>query len=284
MAEPITLDNDLLESIPSIILKDDNKILMAPFMINEVVFSMGPDKAPSSDGFTTLFYQKYWEFVGIDLLLALEESKRNRVILKELNSTLITIIPKMVNPKSFADFHPIALCNTLYKIFTKAISIRLAKLIPRIISIEHEILHSIVSQKNSAMILKLDMMKAYDRVDWNALTLVLSKFGFGKSWIKWIYACISLARFLVLINGSPCGFFSSSQSVRQGDPLSPFLFIILAEAFSRAIRSVRSYGLWQGVHVANLRESFSYCLFADDTMLFGYPSMEEAKVIRKNNF
>lgn len=110
--------------------------------------------------------------------------------------------------------------------------------------VAHEILHSIVSQKIPTMIVKLDMMKAYDRVDWNALNLVLSKFGFGKSWIKWIYTCISVDRFLVLINGSPCGLFSSSWGVRQGDPLSPFLFINMAKSFSRAIRSARSSGLW----------------------------------------
>lgn len=116
LAEPVALDNNFLEAIPSISLEDENKILMDLFTINEVeaFFSMEPAKAPGLDGFTTLFYQKCWEFVVNDVLLALEEFQRNRSIIKELNTTLITIIPKMVNPKSFADFHPIALCNNLY--------------------------------------------------------------------------------------------------------------------------------------------------------------------------
>lgn len=179
---------------------------------------------------------------------------------------MIAIIPKKEVIKTFADFCPIALCNTLYKIFTKAISLHLAKIISKIISLEqggfvpsretiegaivaHEVLHSISIQKFPAMILKLDMMKAYDRVEWGALGLVLEKLGFSKAWVKWINACISSARFSVLTNDSPCGFFSSSRGLRQGAPLSPFLFILLAESFSWAIKAVKLKGLWKGVRI-----------------------------------
>ncbi|XP_059066261.1 uncharacterized protein LOC131857592 [Cryptomeria japonica] len=170
-----------VNSIPPLVNEDDNKMLMAPFTngeLREVVFSMPPEKALRPDGFMTLFFQKCWDFVENDVLLALEESRRNRTILKELNTTLIAIIPKVDNPNSFSDFHPIALCNTLYKIITKAISVRLSKLIPRIVSIDqgrfvpgretskgaivaHEISHSISLQKTVTMILKSDMLKAY---------------------------------------------------------------------------------------------------------------------------
>lgn len=128
------------------------------------------------------------------------------------------------------------------------------------------------------MILKLDMTKAYDRVDWCALCLVLSKLGFSKSWIKWVHSCISFARFSVLLNGSPCGFFSSYRGIRQGDPLSLFLFILLVEAFSWAIRAARSAGLWKGISISEVLDPVSHCLFVDDTLLFGHASMSEAKV------
>lgn len=159
-------------------------MLMAPFSsqkVKEVVFSMAPEKALGLDGFTTLFFQKCWSFLGDEILLVLEEARRNRSILKEMNTTLFAIIPKTKNPNSFVDFHPIALCNTLYKIITKAISMRLARLIPKIIVgeqggfvpgketaegaiVAHEVLHSISTLSIPAMILKLYMMKAYDRV------------------------------------------------------------------------------------------------------------------------
>lgn len=126
---------------------------------------------------------------------------------------------------------------------------RLAKLLPKIISVEqggfipkrettegeiveHEVLHSISVHKCLAMILKLDMMKAYDRIEWNVLKVVLSRLGFSLAWIKWIMSCISLARFLILVNGSPCGIFHSSRNLQQGGPLSPFLFILLAKTLS----------------------------------------------------
>ncbi|XP_057832660.2 cytochrome P450 750A1 [Cryptomeria japonica] len=187
---------------------------MAPFTLaelKEIVFSMHPEKAPGLDGFTALLFQKCWEFIGNDVLLALEESRRNRSILRELNTTLIAIIPKVDNPTSFSDFHLIALCTTLYKIFTKAISVRLSRLLPRIVSLEqggfvpgretsegvnvaHEVLHSISQQKVLAMILKLDMLKAYDRVNWQALRVVLYHLGFSSCWVKEINV---IADFLV---------------------------------------------------------------------------------------
>lgn len=215
--------------------------------------------------------------------------------MKELNTTLIFIIPKKEDVKSFVDFWPISLCNTLYKIFTKAISLKLEKILPKLISLEqggfvpgretakgaivaHEVLHCISSQKSLAMILKLDMMKAYDRVEWHACKVLLSMC-FLYAWVKWIHSCISSARFLVILNGSPYGFFSSSRGLRQGDPLSPFLFILLAESFSWAIRAARSHGFWQGIRIRDFPQVISHCLFADDTPLFGHSSLLEAKII-----
>lgn len=173
---------------------------------------------------------------------------------------------------------------------------RLTKLLPKIISLEqggfvpqretsegaivaHEVLHSISTQKYPTMILKLDMMKAYDRVEWNVLKFVLSRLGFSLAWIKWIMSCISSARFSVLVNGSPFGFFHSSRGLRQGDPLSPFLFILLSEALSWAIRSVRVNGLWKGIKIQNFDQRISHRLFADDTLLFGSASLKEDRVI-----
>jgi hypothetical protein len=78
--------------------------------------------------------------------------------------------------------------------------------------------------------------KAYDHVDWNFLLYLLKRCGFAERWCSWIKHCISTVRFSVLINGSPSGFFGSSRGVRQGDPLSPFLFVLVMEAFSRMIR------------------------------------------------
>ncbi|XP_057856996.2 uncharacterized protein LOC131066288 [Cryptomeria japonica] len=147
--------------------------------------------------------------------------------------------------------------------------------------VDHEILHSISQLSIMAMILKLDMMKAYDRVSWQVLLCVLKNFGFEVKWVKWIQAYISMTRFSVNLNGSPCGFFASSRGLKQGDPLSPFLFIILVEDLSRAILGARDSGLWKGISIPHMVASHSHCLFVDDTLLFGKATMGEAKVINR---
>jgi hypothetical protein len=118
---------------------------------------------------------------------------------------------------------------------------------------------------------KLDMEKAYDHVDWNFLLYLLKRCSFGERWCSWIKHCILFVWFLVLINGSPFGFFGSSHGVRQGDLLSPFLFVLVMEAFSKMINAIYSRGLISGFSVGPRevdRVEVSHLLFADDTLVF----------------
>lgn len=122
-------------------------------------------------------------------------------------------------------------------------------------------------------------MKAYDRGDWSFLMQILKKFGFHEKWCKWIY--LSGAMFYVLINGIPSRFFNSSQGVRQGDPLSPFLIIVLTEALSRSVKKAHLEGKWKGIHFPNTRLTITHSLFFDDTILFGMSTIDEAKKIKE---
>jgi hypothetical protein len=115
------------------------------------------------------------------------------------------------------------------------------------------------------------MEKAYDHVNWNFLLYLLRRCGFGEKWCLWIKQCILTARFLVLINGAPFGYFGSSRGVRQGDPLSPFLFVLVMEAFSRMIGAITSRGLISGFSVGSSEQTraiVSHLLFVDDTLVF----------------
>ena len=103
------------------------------------------------------------------------------------------------------------------------------------------------------LLCKLDMEKAYDHMNWKFLLYLLRRCGFEEKWCSWIEHYISSMRFLVLINGSSSGFFDSSHGVRQGDPLSPFLFVLVMEAFSRMIKASINRGLITGFSVGASR-------------------------------
>lgn len=145
--------------------------------------------------------------------------------------------------------------------------------------VSHEVLHSINSSQSPNFVVKLDMMKAYEKVCWTFIFQVLQKMSFLKTWCKWIKACTSRASLLVIINGKASDLFSSTQGVRQGDPLSPTLFIIMVEAFSKTIKLHNSLGKWKGVHIHGTSLFITHSLFANDTLFFGNSHASEAKQI-----
>ncbi|XP_057824708.1 secreted RxLR effector protein 78-like [Cryptomeria japonica] len=143
-----------------------------------------------------------------------------------------------------------------------------------------KVLHSMIKEKVRSMTIKLDVSKAYDRVIWNFLIHVLRKFGFVNKWIECVKFCISTVSFSLLVNGSVCGFFEATNGLRQGDPLSPFLFVLVAEVLRNNIKNCDRMGLWRGIIVHPQIEPIAHSQFADDILLFGVASMEEAITIK----
>ncbi|CAL9026199.1 unnamed protein product [Prunus brigantina] len=118
--------------------------------------------------------------------------------------------------------------------------------------------------------LKLDMNKAYDRVEWDFLEKVMQKMGFNAGWIHLIMCCVTTVNFTVVINGQPGGAFSPSRGIRQGDPISPYLFLFISEVLSLLIKNACETDLLQGINKINLYggPTLSHLLFADDTLIF----------------
>ena len=117
----------------------------------------------------------------------------------------------------------------------------------------------------------MDLEKAYDHVEWPFLFLVLKKMGFGEKWIGWIKWCVSTARFLVLVNGTPSGFFQSSRGLRQGDPILPYLFVVVMEALNCLIKRAVNGGFLSHCQVRGRGGEgvkISHLLFANDTLIF----------------
>lgn len=124
----------------------------------------------------------------------------------------------------------------------------------------HEIIHSMEKSKNQGMAFKLDISKAYDRVRWKFLYYVLAKFGFNDRVIGIIRECVEYVQYLVLVNGIPWGSFKAGKGLRQGDPLSPYLFIMVVEVSGRNFLSLLNSGKIQGIRATSTLPSFSNSL------------------------
>ena len=133
------------------------------------------------------------------------------------------------------------------------------------------------------MVCKLDIEKTYDHVNWEALFYLLNRMGFGLKWKGWIKACVTSVRFSILVNGSLEGFLGSFRGLRQGDPLSPLLFLLIMEVLSRILKKTKENNLIQGFHVGAVNSvgvRISHLLFADNTILFCDASKEQLLSIR----
>jgi len=126
------------------------------------------------------------------------------------------------------------------------------------------------------MLIKLDLSKAFDRLSWQYLCSVLESFGFNKLWVNWILKLTSSAFFSILVNDTPFQPFHSTKGIRQGDPLSPFLFILMAEGLGRYLKAMVLEGSLKGIPLHNLHPTPSHSQFFDDTPLMNTPTVREA--------
>jgi hypothetical protein len=192
--------------------------------LKEVLHSFQHDKSSGPDSWPIEFYLGFFDLIGSDLLGVVNESRRTGVIHGPINATFIALIPKVKKDETFEDFKPISLCNCLYKIIAKVISRRLKRILSNNISPEQfgflhgrqiheaigvaqEALHNLKVKNLSGAILKLNLSKAYDRVSWLYLKMLLIHLGFDIDFIRWIMGCVSSATFVVLVNGAPSPFF-----------------------------------------------------------------------------
>ncbi|XP_057428472.1 uncharacterized protein LOC130721892 [Lotus japonicus] len=280
------------------------QILEDPFTKEEVtkaLFQMHPTKAPGIDGFPALFYQRFWSVIGDDVAEFCLQILHGHVSPGIINHTVLVLIPKVKKSVHANQFRPISLCNVIFKIVTKTIANIMKIILPDLICesqsafvpgrlitdnalIAYECFHYMkkrINGRNGTMALKLDMSKAYDRIEWSFLSSVLSSMGFPQNWVDLIMHCVSTVSFSIMLNGNPQPRFVPNRGLRQGDPLSPYLFILCGEVFSALInRAVVSQNL-TGIKVARSAPVISHLLFADDSVLFGRADMREAECLKE---
>lgn len=180
------------------------------------------------------------------------------------------MIPKVKNPCQAKNFRSISLRNVVYKLASKVLVDRLKQLLSTIISkyqsaivpsmlifdnvlIAYEALHTMTTRKKGkedSMTLKVDMTKAYDRVEWKFLEGMLKRMGFNEKWITLIMMCVTIVGYAILINGIPSRIIYPKRGIRQGNPISPYLFLLCAEGLSALMSDAKLHGRIKGVKIA----------------------------------
>uniref|UniRef100_A0A803QNQ9 Reverse transcriptase domain-containing protein n=1 Tax=Cannabis sativa TaxID=3483 RepID=A0A803QNQ9_CANSA len=265
--------------------------LSSPYTFEEVkkaLFQLAGDKAPGPDGFNPSFFQKNWDSSGKDLCHAALHALATNADLRQVNETILVLIPKIKNASRVKDFRPISLCSTLYKVVSKTIANRLKTTLSDLIShnqgaflsdriifdniiIANEVIHAINNRKQGKVgwaALKLDMEKAFDKVEWAYIDHILHHFGFPDPFISLILNCLSSVSFRLRINNCLSHQIFPSRGIRQGDPLSPYLFLLVAEGLSGTINARAHSNAFHGISISRSAPTISHLLFADDSLLF----------------
>ncbi|GJZ06780.1 RNA-directed DNA polymerase, eukaryota [Tanacetum coccineum] len=264
--QTINLDSHMFQKISI----DQNADLESDVSLEEIkkaVWECGTNKSSGPDGFSFEFIQKYWNIIQHDVINVVKEFFSSSKFPLGSNSSFITLIPKSLDAKMVKDFRPISLIGSFYKIVAKILSNRLCIVMPDLISDYHKI---------KAMIFKADFEKAFDSVRWDYLDGVLNNFGFGVKWRGWIQACLSSAMGSILVNGSPSSEFKFHKGLKQGDPLSPFLFILVMESLHISFNNILNSGLYKGIRIDESL-TLSHLFYADDAVFIG--KWDKANVI-----
>ncbi|XP_071940698.1 uncharacterized protein [Coffea arabica] len=238
------------------------------------------------------------DIIGEDVYRVVQSFFCGEELPSRVSATSLVLLAKVARPKDFSEFRSISLCNFVNKIISKLLANHLASVLLKIISenqsgfvrgrlisdnylLAQELISSIGwAARGGNVALKLDMMKAYDRVVWPFLINVLRAFGFGERWIDMVWRLISNVWFSVIVNESSYGFFKSTWGLRQGDPLSPALFIIGAEVLSRSLNKLQSHRGFQGFRVPRECPLVSHLGYADDVLVFSSAVMKSLKLVK----
>lgn len=261
--------------------------LTTPFTkeeIDSVIREMPTDRASGLDGFTGIFLKSCWHIIMEDFYKLCDQFFEGGLKLESVNEGFITLIPKIASPATVNDFHPITLLNCCLKVITKLLANRLQKIILKIIhrnqygfikgrSIQDclawafEYIFQCQASKKPIIFLKLDFAKAFDTIEHKAMLEIMKHMGFNDKWLGWIRSLFTSGKSSVLLNGVPSRQFFCKCGVRQGDPLSPLIFVLAAYLLQAAINEAFRQGKINLPFPRQNQNDYPVVQYADDTIL-----------------
>lgn len=280
-------DNDVIFPPPEI--PSENDIL-------EILKQMRRDASPGPDGLNVAFYRAAWNWIKDDVTAMVGSFYETGKLQSGMNATNIVLVPKNSNPKSPADFRPISLCNVSYKIIAKSLANYIQNKLPNLICdtqqafvkgrrisnnivLAQQIAHSfnLTSFNQKAFLLKIDLSKAFDRIEWRFIADALCRKGFHANFVRLVLSCINSANFSVVINGQSYGYFSAHRGIRQGCPLSPYLFVLAINELSDQLADAIQRNHISGIKLGQNDPSIHSLMFADDLIIVGQAQQEEVR-------
>nr|CAD1823673.1 unnamed protein product [Ananas comosus var. bracteatus] len=268
------------------------------FTVDEVksaIFSCAPDKAPGPDGFPMLFYQRFWTILKDDIMDVFDSFYNGSSDLTRLNISWICPISKKKDVTSARDLRPISLVHSMPKLISKVLATRLQRFMNLLINpfqaafvkgryildnflSAHILVHHLHSSNQQAALFKIDFERAFDNINWHFLTELLQTRGFGQRWINWISCLLHSSTTAVLVNGAAGLPFTCKRGLRQGDPLSPLLFILCTDVLFQMLHFASSAHFLPSIGIGDAK--LHTLQFADDMLLFFDGSTRLAAVIK----
>ena len=263
--------------------------------VRAVISELPSHKAPGPDGFTGLFYKLAWDIIKPDIMNAMNAFwAQDARSLCHLNGAYMILLRKKENPEAIADYRPISLVHSFAKLVTKCLARRLSTVLPQLVQpnqsafIQGRCIHdnfrsvslackSIYAKRSPCILLKIDIAKAFDTVAWTFLLEVLQHMGFGLRWRNWLSALLASSNTRILLNGRVGRRICHARGLRQGDPLSPMLFVIVMEVLNLFLRWLERRGSLTPIRGLDGRR---VSLYADDLVLFVAPLEADLLVVR----
>lgn len=266
--------------------------------ITNTMFKFNPNKAPGPDGLTSGFFKSAWTIVGEEVVAAVSHYFTTGFMPAATNSIILSLIPKKPGATSINKFRSVSCCNTIYKVISKLLVARMKPIIPAItvknqtafvkgrLLVENALLagklvHGYHHSKGPKRItIKVDIAKAFDTLNWDFLFSFLRGLEIPEQYLRWLKGCVCTTSFSVGYNGNVHGYFKGTRGLRQGDPLSPYLFVLVMNALSLMLNKAAADGKFS-YHYMCKDSKVTHLCFADDLLIFLDGSLQSVSNVLK---